>query len=179
MLQVLLGAVVGILLVWLARSQHVREEARRRLPTVPESIRQAATSAKTASAGQLERVAQAFDATPISQPLRDTLGRATTAARSTAEKLVGASAAGHAAMIAVQELPNGSWVGDATWGGRTLSDGAPDPEVLIRRLATSLAAIMAWAGVPDAGRPERIKLTRVPQGGPREEREEELTALLG
>ena len=102
-----------------------------------------------------------------------------TAARSTAERLGGTPVAGQAATLSVQELPDGSWIGDATWGGRTLSDGAPDPEVLIRRLATSLAAIFAWAGVPEVGRPERIKVTRVPQGGPREEHEEELTTLLG
>jgi hypothetical protein len=136
-------------------------------------LRQAATSAKAASASQLERVAQAVDAAPVPQPLRDALGRATTAARSTAERLGGTPVAGPAATLSVQELPDGSWIGDATWGGRTLSDGAPDPEILIRRLATSLAAI------PDAGRPERIKLTRVPQGGPREEHEADFTTVLG
>ena len=91
----------------------------------------------------------------------------------TTEKLGGTPAAGQAATLSIQELPDGSWVGDATWGGRTLSDGAPDPEVLIRRLATSLAAI------PEAGRPERVRVTRVPQGGPREDHEEDFAALLG
>jgi hypothetical protein len=172
-MRVLLGAAVGILLVWLYRSQRVREEAQRRLSTAPESFRQAATSATAASAGQLGRVAQAVDAAPVPQPLRDALGRATTAARSTAEKLAGTAAAGPVATLSVQELPGGPWIGDAAWGGRTLSDAAPDPEVLIRRLATHLAAI------PDAGRPERVKLTRVPQGGPREEREEDFSTLLG
>ena len=99
--------------------------------------------------------------------------------RSTVEKLGGTPGAGHAATISVQGLPDGSWIGDATWGGRTLSDAAPDPEIVIRRLATSVTAIFAWAGVPEAGRPERIKLTRVPRGGPREEREEDLATLLG
>jgi hypothetical protein len=172
-MRVVLGAVVGILAMWLYRSKRVREEAQRRLSAVPEPLRQAATSAKATSADQLGRVAQAFEAAPVAQPLRDALGRATTAARSTAEKLGGNRGAGQAATLSIQELPDGSWVGDATWGGRTLSDGAPDPEVLMRRLATSLAVI------PEAGRPERIKLTRVPQGGPREEHEEDFTALLG
>jgi len=172
-MRVLLGAVVGILLAWLYRSRRVRAEAQRRLSSAPEPLRQAATSAKAASASQLERVAQAVDAAPVPQPLRAALGRATTAARSTAEKLGGTPGVGQTATLSVQELPDGSWVGDATWGGRTLSDGAPDPEVLIRRLATSLAAI------PEAGRPERIKLTRVPQGGPREEHEEDFTTVLG
>jgi hypothetical protein len=172
-MRVLLGAVVGILLIWLYRSKQVREEAERRLSTAPEPLRHAATSARAASASQLERVAQAFDAAPIPQPVRDAVGRATTAARSTAEKLGGTPVAGETATLSIQELPDGSWVGDATWGDRTLSDGAPDPELLIRRLATSLAAI------PEAGRPERIKLTRVPQGGPPEEREEEFTTVLG
>jgi hypothetical protein len=172
-MRVLLGAVVGILLIWLYRSKRVREEAQRRLATAPEPLRHAATSAKAASASQIERVAQAFEAAPVPQPVRDALGRATTAARSTAEKLGGTAAADETATLSIQELPDGSWVGDASWGGRTLSDGAPDPEVLMRRLATSLAAI------PDAGRPERIKLTRVPQSGPREEREEDFATLLG
>ena len=172
-MRVLLGAVVGILLMWLYRSKRVREEAQRRLSTAPEPLRQAATSARAASASQIERVAQAFEAAPVPQPLRDALGRATTAARSTAEKLGGTPAEGQVATLSIQELPDGSWVGDAAWGGRTLSDGAPDSEVLIRRLATSLAAI------PEAGRPERITLTRVPQGGPREEREEDFATLLG
>jgi hypothetical protein len=95
------------------------------------------------------------------------------AARSTAERLGGTPGDGPAATLSVQELPDGSWIGDATWGGRTLSDAAPDPDVIIRRLATSLAAI------PAAGRPERVTLTRVPQGGPREEHEEDFTTLLG
>jgi hypothetical protein len=172
-MRVLLGAVVGILVMWLYRSKRVREEAERRLATVPEPLRHAATSAKAASASQLERVAQAFEAAPVPQPVRDAVGRATTATRSTVAKLGGTPGAIQAATLSIQELPDGSWVGDATWGGRTLSDGAPDPEVLIRRLATSLAAI------PEAGRPERIKLTRVPQGGPREEHEEDFATVLG
>jgi hypothetical protein len=172
-MRVLLGAVVGILLFWLYRSKRIREEAERRLATAPEPLRHAATAATAASASQIERVAQAFEAAPIPQPVRDAVGRATTAARSTAEKLGGTPVAGHAATLSVQELPDGSWVGDATWGGRTLSDGAPDPEILIHQLATSLAAI------PEAGRPERITLTRVPQDGPREEHEEDFTTLLG
>jgi hypothetical protein len=170
---VLLGVVVGIVLMWLYQSRQVREEAQRRLSTAPESWRQAATSAKTVSADQLGRVAHAVDAAPVSQHLRDAFGRATMAARSTAEKLGSTSVADHAATLSVQQLPDGSWIGDAAWGGRTLSDGAPDSEVLIRRLATRLAAI------PEVGQPERIKLTRVPQDGPREEHDQELASLLG
>jgi hypothetical protein len=158
--------------MWLYRSKRVREEAERRLATVPEPVRHAATAARAASAGQIERVAQAVDAAPVPQPLKETLGRATTAARSTAEKLGGTPMAGQAATLSVQELPDGSWIGDAAWGGRTLSDAAPNPEVLIRRLATRLAAL------PEAGPPQRITLTRVPQGGPREEREEDFAILL-
>ena len=115
-MRVLLGAVVGILLVWLYRSKRVREEAQRRLATVPEPLRHAATSARAASASQIERVAQAFEAAPVPQPLRDALGRATMAARSTAEKLGGTPVAGPAATLSVQELPDGSWIGDADLG---------------------------------------------------------------
>ena len=106
-MRVLLGAVVGVLLMWLYHSRRVREEAQRRLATAPEPLRQAATSAKAASAAQLERVAQAFDAAPVPQPVRDTLGRATTAARSTAEKLGGIATAGQAATPLIEEPPDG------------------------------------------------------------------------
>jgi len=159
--------------MWLYQSRRVREEAERRLSSAPESLRQVASSAKAVSADQLGRVAQAVDAASVPQPIRDAFGRATMAARSTAEKLAGISVADHAATLSVQQLPDGSWIGDASWGGRTLSDSGPDPEVLIRRLATSVAAI------PDAGQPERIKLTRVPQDGPREEHDQEFAPLLG
>jgi hypothetical protein len=88
-MRVLLGVAIGVLIMWLYQSKRVREEAQRRLSSAPESWRNAATSAKEASAGQIERVAQAVDAASVPQPLRDTLVRATTAARSTAEKLGG------------------------------------------------------------------------------------------
>ena len=107
-MRVLLGAVVGMLLMWLYQSRRVREEAQRRLANAPEPLRQAATSAKATSAGQLERVAQAFDAAPVPQPLRGAVGRATTAARSTAEKLGGTPTAGQAGTPSVQEEHDGS-----------------------------------------------------------------------
>jgi hypothetical protein len=74
-MRALLGLVIGMVLVRLALSPQVREDARRRLTTAPELLRHAATSAKAASAGQIERVAQAVDATPLAQTLRDRLGR--------------------------------------------------------------------------------------------------------
>jgi hypothetical protein len=172
-MRVLLGAVIGFVLMWLYRSKRVREEAERRLATVPEPVRHAATAARAASAGQIERVAQAVDAAPVPETMKDALGRATAAARSTAEKLGGTPMAGQAATLSIRELPDSSWIGDAAWGGRTLSDEAPDPEVLIRRLATSMAAM------PEAGPPQRVTLTRVPWNGPREEREVELSTVLG
>jgi hypothetical protein len=76
------------------------------------------------------------------------------------------------AVLYLQELRDGSWIGNATWGGRTLTDGATDSESVLRRLAARLAAM------PGAGRPDVVKLTRIPQAGQREERETELAALL-
>ena len=108
MVRLLIGAVVGMVLMWLYQSKRIREEAQRRLETAPEPLRQAATSAKVASAGQLERVAQAFNAASVPQPLKGAVGRATTAARSTAEKLGGIPTAGQAATPSVQEVPDGS-----------------------------------------------------------------------
>ena len=77
------------------------------------------------------------------------------------------------AVLQVQELQDGSWVGNATWGGRTLSDGAPEAQLLIRRLATRLATM------PEVGQPQLVKLTRIPQGDQREERESDLASLIG
>ena len=107
-MRVLLGAALGFLLMWLYQSKRVREEAQRRLATAPDSWRQAATSAKAASAGQIEWVAQAVDAAPVPQQLRGTLDRATTAARSTAEKLGGTPAADRDTTASVQETPEGA-----------------------------------------------------------------------
>jgi hypothetical protein len=76
------------------------------------------------------------------------------------------------AVLHVQELKDGSWVGNAAWAGRTLTDGAPDGDLVIRRLAARLAAL------PDGGRPEGVKLTRIPQSGQREDRECDLASLL-
>jgi hypothetical protein len=94
---VILGAVFGGLLMWFYQSGRAREEAQRRLSAAPESLRQAATSARTISADQFGRVAHAVSAAPVPLPVRDALGRATTVARSTAERLggtlVGAGAA--------------------------------------------------------------------------------------
>ena len=84
-MRALLGVVIGMVLVRLALSPQVREDARRRLTTAPDSFRQAATSAKAASAGQIERVARAVDAAPLSQTLKDTLGRVKKAPPSTTE----------------------------------------------------------------------------------------------
>ena len=172
-MRVLLGAAVGMLVAWLSRSERAREEARRRLSTAPASLRHAATSAAAASAGRVGRVAEAVDAAPVPQPLKGPLSRAAMTARSAAERLGGGAVAGQMATLSVQELPDGSWIGDATWGGRTLSDAAPNPDVVIRRLATSLAAM------PEADRPERVRMTRVVRGGLREEHEEDLATVLG
>jgi hypothetical protein len=94
--------------MWLYQSKRVREEAQRRLEAAPEPLRQAASSAKATSASQLERVAQAFDSAPVPQPLKGPLGFATTAARSTAEKLGGTVSAAPAATLTVEETPDGS-----------------------------------------------------------------------
>jgi hypothetical protein len=90
---VLIGAVIGIVLVWLYQSKRAREAAERRWSSAPESWHQAAASAKTFSADQFERGAQAMDAAPVPQGLKDALGRATTAARSTAGRLGGPAVA--------------------------------------------------------------------------------------
>ena len=76
------------------------------------------------------------------------------------------------ALLYMQELKDGSWLGNAAWAGRTFSEGASDPELVIRRLVARLGAI------PSAGPPNTVKLTRVPLSGAREEHERDLATLL-
>ena len=59
------------------------------------------------------------------------------------------------------------------WGGQTLQEGGSESEAVIRRLATHLDAM------PGAGRPDTVKLIQVSRAGQREEREQDLAALLG
>ena len=77
------------------------------------------------------------------------------------------------ATLQVQELPDGTWLGDANGGGRTFHEGATEVEPLVRRLAAHLAAL------PEADRSDRVKLIRVSRAGEREEREQDLAGLLG
>jgi hypothetical protein len=84
-----------------------------------------------------------------------------------------ATAPSRTAVLHLQELRDGSWVGNLAWGGRTLTDGGQDPNTLLRRLAAHLL------GMPGAGRPDTVKVVRVPRGGQREEQEQDLASLTG
>ena len=174
-MKVLVAAAAGVLAAWVYRSERAREEARRRLVTASGPLREATQAAASAAAGRAERAAGAVDASPLPRPVKETARRATTAVRAAGEKLGGAmpAAPARAAVLYVQELRDGSWVGNAAWGGRTLTDGAADAQLVVRRLAARLAAM------PEAGRPDSVKLTRVSQGGQREERESDLAGLIG
>ena len=173
-MNVLVAAAAGALAVWLYRSGRAREEVRRRFSAAPEPVRRATQSVASAAAAQVERAAEAVSVSSLPGPVKETVSQVTATVREAAEQVRGATAAGAggAASMYLQELPDGSWVGNATWGGRTLTDGATDPDLLIRRLAAHLAAM------PEAGRPATIKLTRVPRDGQREEREADLAGLL-
>ena len=174
-MKMLVGAVAGALAAWLSRSERARAEARRRLSTAPESMRQATRSVASATATRAERAAGAIDSSAFPPPVKETVRRATMTVRAAAEKVGGMTPAATtgAAVVSVQELRDGSWIGNAAWGGRTLSEGATDPDLVVRRLAARLAAM------PGAGRPDTVKLTRVSQAGQREEREADLASLLG
>lgn len=82
------------------------------------------------------------------------------------------AAPARAAVLHVQQLPDETWVGNAAWGARTLTDGGASDQLVVQRLAARLAAIA------DPGPPASVKIVRVPRGGQREEREVELTTLL-
>jgi hypothetical protein len=130
---------------------------------------------RSAAATRAERVAGVVEGSPLPPPVKEPVSRVTSAVRAAAETRGGATAAGPggAATLHLQELPDGSWVGNAAWAGRTLTEGATDPDVVICRLAAHLAAM------PEADRPTTVKLTRVPKAGQREEREADLASLLG
>ena len=167
MLRLILGVVSGALAAWLYRSERAREDLRQRASQAPESMRRAAQSAASAAAGRVERAAGAVAEAPLPGPLKDAASRAAAAARR-----VGAPVGAEAATVYLQELPDGTWVGDVAWDGWTVHEGAPEPQAVIRRLASHLA------GVPEAGRPASVKLVRVSQSGEREEREEDFASLL-
>jgi hypothetical protein len=171
----LLGVAAGVLAAWLYRSERAREEVRRRLAAAPGSLRQATTAAASTAAGRAARAAGAVAEAPVPRPLKDTVSRAATTVRAAAEKVGGPVPASGArtATLYVQELPDGTWVGNVAWGGRTLSEGAPEAQSVIRRLAAHLVA------TPEAGRPDTVKLIRVSQTGEREEREQDVAGLLG
>ena len=175
MMSSLLGVAAGFLAAWLYRSVRAREEVRRRLAAAPGSLRQATNAAASTAAGQAARAAGAVAEAPVPRPLKDAASRAATTVRAAAEKAGGTVPASGArtATLYVQELPDGSWVGNVAWGGRTLDEGAPEAQSVIRRLAAHLAAM------PEAGRPDTVKLIRVSRAGEREEREQDLTSLLG
>jgi hypothetical protein len=111
----------------------------------------------------------------VPRPLKDTATRAATAVRAAAENVGGTVPASGArtATLYAQELPDGSWVGNVAWGGRTLDEGAPEADSVVRRLAAHLVA------TPEAGRPATVKLIRASRAGEREEREQDVASLLG
>ena len=174
-MRLLLGAAAGVLAAWLYRSERAREAARRRLATAPGSLRRATEAVASTAAGQAEWAAGAVAEAPVPRPLKDTVSRAATTVRAAAEKAGGTIAASGArtATLYVQELPDGSWVGNVAWGGRTLSEGAPEADAVVRRLAAHLVA------APEAGRPDTVKLIRASRAGEREEREQDVAGLLG
>ncbi len=78
-----------------------------------------------------------------------------------------------AATVFIQELKDRSWVGNAAWGGRTITDGGPDEQTVLRRLSARLGSM------PGVGQPDVVKLSRIQQGGQREDREIPFAGLAG
>jgi hypothetical protein len=138
-------------------------------------VRRATSSVASTAAQQAGRAAEVIEGSPLPDSVKDTVSRATTTVQAAAEKVGGAAAGAPSgiATLSVQEMPDGSWIGNAAWGGRTLTDGATEPDLVIRRLATRLAVMSP------AGGPPTVKLTRVPREGEREDREADLASLLG
>ena len=173
-MRLLLAAALGFLGWRLYRSERARE-VRQRLSGAPDSLRQVTRAAASVTAVQAERVAGDLAGAPLPGPLKATVSRLTTTVRTAAEKAGGAVAVGspRTATVQLQELQDGSWVGDAACGGRTLHEGGSEAQAVIRRLAAHLAAL------PESERPDRVKLIRVANSGAREERMHDLADLLG
>ena len=171
----LLAAAAGVLAAWLYRSAPAREQVQRWLSTARDPLRRRVQSVAPVVASGIERAAETIQAAPVPPSVKDTVSRATDTARAAVETLGGTTPAGPAptAVLHVQQLPDGSWIGNAAWGGRTLTDGGTDEQLVLRRLATRLAAMA------ETNQPQTVTLTRVPRGGQREERESDLASLLG
>ena len=78
-----------------------------------------------------------------------------------------------AAVVFVQQLKDQTWIANAAYAGRTITDGGPDEPVMLRRLSARLSAL------PEAGEPQIVKLSRIVQGGQREDTEIEFAKLTG
>jgi hypothetical protein len=171
----LVAAAAGALAAWLYRSAPAREQAQKWLAAAREPLRRTAQSAAPIAATAVERAGQAIQDAPVPTSVKDTATRATETARTVVEKLGGTVPveAAQMAVLHVQQLPDGTWIGNAAWGGRTVTDGGTDEQLVIRRLAVRLAAMA------ESGEGQTVTLTRVPRGGEREERQSDLASLLG
>ncbi len=77
-----------------------------------------------------------------------------------------------AAIVFIQQLKDSTWVGNAAFAGRTITDGGADEPSVLRRLHARLSAMQG-------GSPDVVKLSRIEQGGQREDKDVELASLVG
>jgi hypothetical protein len=75
------------------------------------------------------------------------------------------------AVVFIQQLKDSTWVGNAAFAGRTITDGGADEPAVLRRLHARLSAM-------PGGAPDVVKLSRIQQGGQREDKDVALGSLV-
>jgi hypothetical protein len=66
------GVVIGVVLMWLYRSDRARDEARRRLQAAPDWLRQTGRTAASTAVVGAQRVSEAVDAAPLPPIVKST-----------------------------------------------------------------------------------------------------------
>jgi hypothetical protein len=76
-MQFLAGIVVGMIGMWLYRSEGARQKAQQRLSAMPEPLHKAGQMAATTASASAQRVAHVIDAAPLPSQVKETAARVT------------------------------------------------------------------------------------------------------
>ncbi|MDQ3811377.1 MAG: hypothetical protein M3336_13905 [Chloroflexota bacterium] len=80
-MQLLVGIVVGIVGMWLYRSEAARQRARQSLAAAPEPLQKAGQTVAGRASASAQRVAEVIDAAPLPARVKDAAARVTAATR--------------------------------------------------------------------------------------------------
>ena len=76
-MQFVVGIVVGIVGMWLYRSEEARQQAQQHLSSVPEPLQKAGQTVAATASASAQRVAGVIDATPLPAQVKETAARVT------------------------------------------------------------------------------------------------------